>query len=54
MNEPKEPRPGEAAEPTAEKTKPQARSVDDLPDGSGNDSAKHRHGDSDEERYDAG
>ncbi|MFF5793343.1 hypothetical protein ACFY5D_14965 [Paeniglutamicibacter sp. NPDC012692] len=58
MNETKSPRSNEAAEDVASasagKPKSSVRSVDELPDGSGNDSTKHRHGDSDEDRYDAG
>ncbi|MFJ6417713.1 hypothetical protein [Paeniglutamicibacter sp. NPDC091659] len=58
MNETMSPRSNEAAEDVASasagKPKSSKRSVDDLPDGTGNDSTKHRHGDSDEDRYDAG
>lgn len=58
MNETKNPRSNESAEDLASesagKPKSAVRNVDDLPDGSGNDSTKHRHGDSDEDRYDAG
>lgn len=58
MNETKSPLSSESAEnvtsASAGKPKSAVRNVDDLPDGSGNDSAKHRHGDSDEDRYDAG
>ncbi|GAA1497444.1 hypothetical protein [Paeniglutamicibacter kerguelensis] len=58
MNETKGPRSNEAeadvASESAGKPKSAARNVDDLPDGSGNDSIKHRHGDSEEDRYDAG
>lgn len=58
MNETKSLRSHESAEDAAKKLagKPKSavRSVDDLPDGSGNDSIKHGHRDSDEDRYDAG
>ena len=58
MNETRNSRPDEVAPDTASETaatsKPAVRGVDDLPDGSGNDSTGPHYGGADEDRYDAG
>lgn len=58
MNETRNSRPDEIAPDVANEPavipKPAVRGVDDLPDGSGNDSTGPHYGDPAEDRYDAG